>query len=239
MPRGSDDNSGGLAHLSRFRTPINREGIKRDVVVIGASAGGVSALSELFAALPSDLAAVIGVVLHRSAAPGELARVLGRRSALPIIEPAVEPAVKMPVRKAHIYLAPPDHHLLFEEDSVVVQRGPKEHSTRPAIDPLFRSAALTYDRRVIGILLTGCGEDGVSGLIAITDAGGLTLAQDPKEAYMPYMPMNAVQFDRVAGVFPLRRMAGVVNTLVAGRSVATRLQPEGSSRAGQRSSAAG
>jgi two-component system, chemotaxis family, protein-glutamate methylesterase/glutaminase len=229
MP-STNDNNARPAHLRRLRSRINRQGMKRDVVVIGASAGGVSALIELFAALPSGLAAVIGVVLHRSAAPGELARVLGRRSALPI----TEPIGRMRSRKGNIYLAPPDHHLLFEDDSVLVQRGPKEHSTRPAIDPLFRSAAAAYDRRVIGILLTGCGEDGVSGLIGIAEAGGLTLAQDPSDAYMPYLPRNALQFDRVAAVFPLRDMADAVDRLVRGRPLAAGHKPRRSPR--QRSS---
>jgi two-component system, chemotaxis family, protein-glutamate methylesterase/glutaminase len=209
---------------SRARSPhpkarssfaVNVEGIKRDVIVIGASAGGVTALTELFAALPAELPALIGVVLHRSTSPGELAYVLGRRSACPVVEPKLTCALKPGV----IYLAPPDHHLLFEPHGVAVHRGPKEHSTRPAVDPLFRSAAASYGKRVVGILLTGCGEDGVSGLIAISQASGVTLAQDPEDAYMPYMPMNALQFDNVAGVFALRDIPSVVSALAKGQSV--------------------
>jgi two-component system chemotaxis response regulator CheB len=131
-------------------------------------------------------------------------------------------------------VAPPDRHLLIERGYIRVVRGPRENLHRPAIDPLFRSAAAAYDRRVIGILLTGCGEDGVSGLIAIAEAGGLTLAQDPSDAYMPYLPRNAVQFDRVAGVFPLRDMADVVDRLVRGRPLAAGHKPRRSPR--QRSS---
>ena len=201
---------------SKRRVPFNVDGVKRDVIVIGASAGGVMALSELFASLPAHLPATIGVVLHRSPYPGELVEVLGRRSPLPVIEPKD----RSPLNPGVIYLAPPDHHLLFEDHQAVVQRGPKEHSTRPAIDPMFRSAAASYGRRVVGILLTGCGEDGVSGLIAIAQASGVTLAQDPDEAYMPYMPLNALRFDDVAGVFALRDMATVVGTLAKGRPVA-------------------
>ena len=131
----------------------------------------------------------------------------------------MEPKGTGPLRPGVIYLAPPDHHLLFEPDGVAVRRGPKEHSTRPAVDPLFRSAAAFYGNRVIGMLLTGCGEDGVSGLIAISQASGVTLAQDPDDAYMPYMPMNALQFDDVAGVFPLRDMPSVVTALAKGEPV--------------------
>ena len=200
------------------RGPINTEGLKRDVIVIGASAGGVMALTELFAALPARLPAAIGVVLHRSTSPGELAAVLARRSPLPVIEPKDS----SPFKTGVIYLAPPDHHLLFEDGGVAARRGPKEHSTRPAIDPLFRSAAANYGERVVGMLLTGAGEDGVSGLIAISQASGLTLAQDPDDAYMPYMPINAMRFDNVAAVFPLRDMAAVVTALVKGGSVASK-----------------
>jgi two-component system chemotaxis response regulator CheB len=120
-----------------------------------------------------------------------------------------------------IYLAPPDHHLLIEPDGIAIHRGPKEHSTRPSIDPLFRSAAAAHGKRVVGMLLTGCGEDGVSGLIAISQGSGVTLAQDPDDAYMPYMPMNALRYDEVAGAFPLRQLSGVVLALARGRSVST------------------
>ena len=200
------------------RISINQERVKRDVIVIGASAGGVTALVELFAALPASLPASVGVVLHRSTSPSELASVLGRRSTLPVIEPKDHNSLK----HGTIYLAPADHHLLFEPGGIAVQRGPKEHSTRPAIDPLFRSAAAHYGERVAGMLLTGSGEDGVSGLIAISQASGVTLAQDPNDAYMPYMPINALRFDNVAGVFPLRDMASVVHALVNGQPVSGR-----------------
>jgi two-component system chemotaxis response regulator CheB len=121
-----------------------------------------------------------------------------------------------------VYLAPPDHHLLFEQHNVVIQRGPKEHSTRPAIDPLFRSSAANFGERVAGILLTGCGEDGVSGFIAIAEASGVTVVQDPDDAYMPFMPKNALRYDDVAGVFRLRDMASVITALVNGRSISAR-----------------
>ena len=198
------------------RNEINTEGVKRDVIVIGASAGGVMALEELFRSLPARLPAAIGVVLHRGTSPGELVTVLARRSPLPVIEPKDS----VPLKPGLIYLAPADHHLLFEHGGITAYRGPKEHSARPAIDPLFRSAATSYGERVVGMLLTGAGDDGVSGLIAISQASGLTLAQDPDDAYMPYMPINAMRFDDVAAVYPLRDMAAVVTALVRGQSVA-------------------
>src|SRR6185503_15930443 len=101
----------------------NIRGIKRDVIVIGASAGGVTALVELLESLPADLRASIGVVLHRSSSPGELASVLGRRSLLPVIEPTD----CTPLQHGVVYLAPADHHLVFEHGGIALYRGPKEH----------------------------------------------------------------------------------------------------------------
>ena len=210
-------NDNGLDGPSRSKrnTKINADRIKRDVIVVGASAGGVQTLMRLFSTFPSDMPAIIGVVLHRSTSPGELAYVLGRNSALPVVEPGRNTSLK----PGHIYLAPPDHHLLFEKNGLIVQRGPKEHATRPAVDPLFRSAASTYEQRAVGVLLTGCGEDGVSGLLHISNEGGITLAQDPDEAYMPYMPLNALRFDDVASTYPIDEMGPVLVALANGKAI--------------------
>lgn len=175
-------NGSSTGHL-RHLVGINPARIKRDIIVIGASAGGIPALQQIFAEFPLDMPAVVGVVLHRGVSPSHLAEILRRRSVLPV----KEPNKPLPVRRGTIYLAPPDHHLLFEQGLVEIHRGPREHSARPAVDPLFRSAALAYGRRVVGLVLTGCGEDGVSGLIAISSKNGLSLTQDPNEAYMPSM----------------------------------------------------
>jgi two-component system chemotaxis response regulator CheB len=191
---------------------LNQGAIARDVIVIGASAGGVEALMQLFSMLPPNLRAIIGCVLHRGAAIGRLAEVLGRRSSLPVVEPQSGDEVKRGV----IYLAPADHHMLFEQGKVTINRGPREHSTRPAIDPLFRSAAETYGKRVVGVVLTGCGEDGVSGMTAIGHGQGLALVQDPAEAYMPYMPLNALRFDHVHGAYPLEQLAPLLASFVRG-----------------------
>lgn len=199
----------------RDETWINRERIKRDVIVIGASAGGVMALAELFAGLPASLPAAVGVVLHRGSTRSELTSVLGRRSGPTLVEPAGRVAMK----EGHIYLAPPDHHLLFDARGVTIQRGPQEHNARPAVDPLFRSASAAYGRHVVGVLLTGCGEDGVSGLIAISRSSGITLVQDPDEAYMPYMPMNALLFDDINGVLGIKELAPSLAVLASGEPV--------------------
>jgi two-component system chemotaxis response regulator CheB len=205
-------------HLSGHGThhdKINHEHITRNIIVIGASAGGVQTLQELFAGFPAQMPAAVGVVLHRGVQPSHLAEVLGRRSVLPV----KEPNRTLPIQPGTIYLAPPDHHLLFELGRVTIQRGPSEHSTRPAVDPLFRSAAQAYGRRVVGLVLTGCGEDGVSGLISITTGKGLTLAQDPDEAYMPYMPLNAIRFDDVAGLVSIDNAASILTSLAHGDEV--------------------
>ena len=203
-----------LGHERGYGT-INDQRVKRDIIVIGASAGGVQALQQIFAAFPSGMEAVVGVVLHRGSQPSELMPVLARRSTLPV----AEPNRPMTLKPGTIYLAPADHHLLFQRDSVVARRGPREHSARPSVDPLFRSAAERYGLRVVGLLLTGCGEDGASGLISITKGGGLTLVQDPDEAYMPYMPLNAIRYDDVAGIVSLDDTASVLASLAGGDQV--------------------
>jgi two-component system chemotaxis response regulator CheB len=203
--------------------PLNLARIKRDIVVIGASAGGVMALKRLFAILPVGLTAAIGVVLHRRAIPGELASVLGHRSSLPIIELRDGEAL----RQGTIYLAPADHHMLFHEGSVALLRGPKEHNTRPAIDALFRSAAMAYGERVVGALLTGCGEDGVNGMTAIEEGGGICVVQDPQEAEMPHMPLNAIRYDDVSGVFIIDELASALGSLASGKTVRAIRKPQG------------
>jgi two-component system, chemotaxis family, protein-glutamate methylesterase/glutaminase len=145
-----------------------------DVVVIGASAGGVQALAELIAQLPQDLSATLFIVLHRPPdGTSLLEEVLRRKSVLPVKAPAYEE----PLERGAIYVAPSDHHLLVKPGHIRLTRGPRENRCRPAIDPLFRSAAVAYRSRVIGVLLTGLLDDGVSGLVAIQRCGGLTMVQ--------------------------------------------------------------
>jgi two-component system, chemotaxis family, protein-glutamate methylesterase/glutaminase len=195
---------------------INSEGIPRDIIVIGASAGGVEALIQLFSGLPADLPASIAVVIHRSPLYSlHLLQVLGRRSTMPVREP--EPHETM--APGTIYLAPRDHHMLVKNKQIELNRGPKEHFTRPAVDPLFSSVAATYGPRVIGVLLTGAGDDGVAGLIAVKHHGGLGLVQDPRDAKMPSMPQNALRYDHVDLVCPLSTIPTTLAMLAHGRPV--------------------
>ncbi|HJR76262.1 MAG TPA: chemotaxis protein CheB [Nitrospiraceae bacterium] len=194
---------------------INRTRIKRTVIVIGASAGGIEVLIRLFSEMPPDLTAIVAVVLHRGPIPSELLHVLSKKSALTMIEPSYDSRLET----GRIYLAPPDHHLELTSHHVTVRRGPKEHSTRPAVDPLFRSAAESFGNRVVGLLLSGGGDDGVNGLITIKEQGGIALVQEPEDADMPYMPMNAIRYDHVDGVLPVKAIAPTLTLLVRGDAV--------------------
>jgi two-component system chemotaxis response regulator CheB len=173
-----------------------------DIIVIGASAGGVEALSAVVAELPRDLRAAVFVVLHLARGRSVLPDILSRAGQLP----AVHPEDRGLLRYGRIYVAPPDHHMTVEVDRVRVIHGPTENGVRPAIDPLFRSAARTYGPRVVGVVLTGQLDDGTAGMAAIKEAGGVTVVQDPDEAFAPSMPRSAMQFVGVQHVLPLREI---------------------------------
>ncbi|HEY2586443.1 MAG TPA: chemotaxis protein CheB [Tepidisphaeraceae bacterium] len=162
----------------------------RDVIVIGASAGGLQALEDLVGGLPKDLAASLFIVVHTSpTANGMLPQILTRHSRLPV-EFAVD---RTRIRPGHVYVARPDHHLLIAPGQIRVTRGPKENGFRPAVDPLFRTAARTYGRRVVGVVLSGGLNDGTVGLSIIKHHGGIVICQDPADASFPSMPLSAVQ----------------------------------------------
>ena len=161
----------------------------RDIVVIGTSAGGVEALRALVAGLPQDFPGSVFIVMHTAPdSPGVLAEILARSGPLP----AANASNRERILPGHIYVAPPDRHMLLEPGRVRLTRGPKENRFRPAVDPLFRSAAQVFGPRVVGVILTGGLDDGVSGLAAVKRLGGLAVAQNPEEAFMPSMPLNAI-----------------------------------------------
>jgi two-component system chemotaxis response regulator CheB len=161
----------------------------RPVIVIGASAGGVSALLTLCAALPPGFKAPVLIVLHIGANTSVLPSLLASHGN----NPAVHAEHGQRLENGTLYVAPPDHHMLLEGDTIRLSRGPKEHHTRPAIDPLFRSAALAMGSGVIGVVLTGRLDDGASGLQAIKECGGLAIVQDPADAEFPGMPESALE----------------------------------------------
>ena len=199
-----------------------------DIIVVGTSSGGVEALRQLVTALPSDLPAALFIVLHRPPdQPSLLAEILDSVSALPV-ENAIDGA---PIAAGRIYIAPPDRHLLLEREYIRLTSGPKENRFRPAIDPLFRSAAYTYDGRVIGVVLTGNLDDGTAGLWAIKDRGGIAIVQDPNEALYPSMPRTAMSQVAVDYCLPMRDIAPTLVTLSAqpaegGAAVSERMKIE-------------
>jgi two-component system chemotaxis response regulator CheB len=187
----------------------------RDIVVIGASAGGVSALLELVKALPADFPAPIFVVLHVGPdSPSILPQLMNSVSAMKARHPhngeTVEPGV--------VYVAAPDHHLLLEGNTVLVTRGPKENRFRPSIDALFRSAAYTYGPRVIGVVLTGYLDDGTSGLWSVQRMGGLTVVQNPADAEHPSMPTNALEYVKPDHLVPLAQLGPLLVRLTTERA---------------------
>lgn len=182
-----------------------------DTIVIGASAGGVEALKHLAGALPADLPAAIFIVVHFPPdSMSMLPAILNRYGPLP----AYTAQNNEPIRPGRIYVAPPDYHLLVRDGVMQVYRGPRENHTRPAIDPLFRSAAQACGRRVVGVLLSGMLNDGTAGLIEIKRQGGLAIVQDPEDALFPDMPRSAVKNVAVDYVLPLARIATVLTGLV-------------------------
>jgi two-component system chemotaxis response regulator CheB len=161
---------------------------KRDIIVIGASAGSFDVLRALAAGFPRGFSASIFIVVHIGAHSSILPQLLTRHGNLP----ATHAQDGEGIEPGHVYVAPPDRHMLVGPDGIRLTRGPREHFTRPAIDPLFRSAADAYGPRVIGVVLSGAGSDGASGLHTIKHQGGIAAVQDPATALMPDMPRSAI-----------------------------------------------
>ncbi|MDC0722795.1 chemotaxis protein CheB [Nannocystis bainbridge] len=181
---------------------------------MGASAGGLTALFDIVRGLPRDFPAAVFVAMHMSPDnPGVLSDLLRRVSRLPTGLAQDRQAIE----RGRIYVARPDHHLLIKRAYVRVTRGPKENGFRPAVDPLFRSAAAAYGARVIGVVLSGGLDDGTEGLLRITEAGGLAIAQDPAEATIPSMPLSAIQNVEVHGVLPAAAIPELLLRLVQER----------------------
>lgn len=167
---------------------LNQE--RRNIVVIGASAGGVDALRTLFARLPTGLSISYFVVLHLSAQyPSQLDRILQAMTPMPV----AFASDRQHILPDTVYIAPPDRHLMLERECIRIARGPRECHSRPAADVLFRSAALVFGQRVIGVVLSGSLDDGTAGLWQIKDRNGLALVQDPEEAQHRSMPDSAIE----------------------------------------------
>jgi two-component system chemotaxis response regulator CheB len=217
-PRDSPPSPAGIdaedSEAARFRgaeafdqeelSSTTKDVVYRDIVVIGASAGGVEALDRLVRGLPPELPAAVLVVLHmpaggRSVLPAILARAGGL--------PATAPQDGDRPDRGHIYVAPPDRHLLLVGQEMRLTGGPRENGHRPAIDPLFRSAARSYGQRVVAIVLSGNLDDGAAGSRLVKERGGTVLVQDPAEALYPDMPASAAAVTDVDAQIPIAEMA--------------------------------
>jgi two-component system chemotaxis response regulator CheB len=184
---------------------------RKNIIVIGASAGGIDALRPLLAGLPKKFDATILIVWHMAAeVSGVLPQILNKVSPLPVIN-AVDRAL---MEQGIVYIAPPDRHLLVDGERIRLTHGPKENGFRPAVDPLFRSAALAFGPRVIGIILSGALDDGAAGLWTIKKHGGTSIVQHPEEAEVPSMPEKAIEAVRVDYLLKAAEIPELLTTLV-------------------------
>jgi two-component system chemotaxis response regulator CheB len=191
--------------------PPTQGDVFRDVVVVGASAGGVEALIRLVPALPPEFPAALFVVLHLSSTGiSVLPDILDRRGSLP----ATVPRDGEQIDRGHVYVAPPDRHLILGGSRVQLSAGPRENGHRPAIDPLFRSAARTYGPRVIAVVLSGTLDDGAAGARLVKERGGAVLVQSPEDALYPAMPQHAAAVTDVDGILPAAEIAARIAELV-------------------------
>lgn len=182
------------------------------VVVIGTSAGGVEALMQVMRGLPPHVPAAFFVVLHISAdAPSMLPEILGRATRMTTLHPHDGE----PIRPGRVYIAPPGHHMLIKPGRILLSRGPRENNARPAIDPLFRTAARCYGPHAVGVVLSGGLDDGTVGLMQIKRDGGVAIVQDPRTAMFPSMPASAIENVGVDHVLPLEQIGPQLGRLCA------------------------
>jgi len=182
----------------------------RNIVVIGASAGGVEALRAVLGNVPKDLPASVLVVLHLSPDHRSvLPHILGTVGPLP----ATHPIDGESLQQGHVYVAPPDHHLVVDDGVVRLTRSPREGGHRPAIDTLFRTAARFHGTRVIGVVLSGALDDGTAGLVAVKQRGGLAVVQDPRDALCGDMPRSALENVEVDHCLPAAEIGSLISRL--------------------------
>jgi two-component system chemotaxis response regulator CheB len=197
--------------------------LRRDIVVVGASAGGIEALKLLVAGLPDDFAASMFVVVHTApGSPGKLAEILAQHTRMPVDFGTHGEEI----RPGRIVLAPADNHLTLDRGLIRVVRGPKDNGHRPAVDPLFQTAARAYGSRVIGVVLSGALSCGTAGIVAIKSVGGLAIVQDPDDAAYEDMPRSALAHSRVDHVVPATEIGPLLGALVGSRAPAARRKAE-------------
>ena len=185
---------------------------RKDIVVIGASAGGIEVVKQVLSVLPAGFPAAVFIVIHMAPdSPGVLPRIFDESGELP----AAQAVDRDRIRPGQVFVAPPDQHLLIEHGRMQLSRGPRENRFRPAIDPLFRSAAQTYGPRVIGVILSGGLDDGTNGLWTVKRLGGTAVVQDPAEALAPSMPLSALRHVNVDYTVKARDLAALLIQLTA------------------------
>jgi two-component system, chemotaxis family, protein-glutamate methylesterase/glutaminase len=184
----------------------------RDIIAVGASAGGVEALGQLVRGLPADLPAAVFVVLHVPPHGTSVLPNILRRAGRLRVDHAKDGE---PIVPGRVYVAPPDFHMLLKDGQVRLARGPTENSHRPAIDPLFRTAARRYGRRVVGVVLSGVLDDGTAGLLAVKNRGGLAVVQHPDDALYSGMPQTAIENVAVDHVQPAADLGPLLARLAA------------------------
>ncbi len=213
------------AHNDKATPERNRLRKTDKLIVIGASTGGVPALKILINSLPAGFSTPIIIVWHMPAdITGILPEVLNKCSLIP----AANGINNELIQRNRIYIAPPDHHILAEGDRIRITKGPKENHFRPAIDPLFRSAAFEFGSRAIGVILSGGLDDGTSGLWAIKEFGGKAIIQDPAEAEVSSMPEHAVNAVETAHVVSIHKMGALLYELSKATIENKKIMPENS-----------
>jgi two-component system, chemotaxis family, protein-glutamate methylesterase/glutaminase len=185
---------------------------KHDIVVIGGSSGGIAALTSILERLPADLAAALFVVQHIGDRPSSLPELLSRAGPLQ----AAHAQNGEFVEHGRVYVAPPGRHMVLQRGRVRLNRAAKEHHTRPAADPLFRSAAASYGPRVVALVLSGGDGDGAQGMLAVTQHGGIGIVQAPDDAKTPSMPERAIKEDHPSYSLAAAAIAPVLIGLING-----------------------
>lgn len=199
---------------------------KKDIITIGGSAGSGAVLKRLLGDLPHDLPVSIFVTTHiPSHSASLLAEILATRATLPVAQ-AID---GQPITPGRVYIAPPDRHLLLINETIRLGEGPRENMARPSIDPMFRSAALTYGPRVVGVVLSGMLNDGASGLHAIKAVGGTAVVQHPLDAEADQMPLAALEAAQVDHVAPAADLGALIAS-IAGTSAGPAQTPTDSLR---------
>ncbi len=202
------------------QTAEREHALGHDIIAMGASTGGLAALREVVSNLPKDLPASVFIVLHQATdARSELASILERGAALPVAYAVHGERIE----QGRVYVAPADNHILLRDDRLVVVRGPRENGHRPAVNPLFRSAAQTFGPRVVAVVLTGALDCGSAGLLMVKARGGIGVAQDPASAACSDMPRHAIETGAVEHVVKLEDIAPLLVSLAKTRTETPRM----------------